>query len=397
MPNNSSEVKIYIPKDKNGKSLVKTGKHWYVYCYFDNKKTGKRDYKYIIKGNINRLKTYRDRKERANIIKSGLILAIKDGWTPFENTSTVFDHININCIDALEKAKGIKKLIWSKKTSSSMVSHSDLFIKYIKDCNIDHKNISSLNKRIVTSFLNKLTKDGKSPKTRNNYKATISSLFSQMVVDGYIDRNIILDIPNLKTNPKKNIPFNNKELKEISQYLIKNDILLYNYIQFIGYAFLRPIEVNRIKLKDIDISKKIVRIKTKTGYQTIYLINKLIDIIKYYKIDNLESEFTLFTPDNKPCIWTTEDKNKQSYFNKRRFKKVKDHFNLNADYSLYSFRHSFILNLYHNFIKSMTQLQAKHKLMTITRHKSLSGLENYLRDIGAILPDDFSDEFTIDF
>jgi hypothetical protein len=61
-------------------------------------------------------------------------------------------------------------------------------------------------------------------------------------------------------------------------------------------------------------------------------------------------------------------------------------------------RHSFAVDLYNSFINSgATTVEAEMKMLPITRHKSLSGLRNYLRDVGALLPKDYGHNFTIDF
>ena len=69
---------------------------------------------------------------------------------------------------------------------------------------------------------------------------------------------------------------------------------------------------------------------------------------------------------------------------------MKDKFNLGIDYGLYSFRHTFITKLYNEFVKKSTPFEAKSKLMLITGHTTMSALEKYLREIDAILPDDYS-------
>lgn len=71
---------------------------------------------------------------------------------------------------------------------------------------------------------------------------------------------------------------------------------------------------------------------------------------------------------------------------------------LHKNHNIYSGRHTTTLDLYNSFKnQGLTDLESKHKLMTITRHKSISGLENYLRDIGASLPKDYSNDYTLNF
>ena len=401
----NSDVKIFIPKIKNSKGeLVPTvgkGKYWYVYCYFRNPKTGKMDYKFIVKSGINRFKTVKKRKKYSKYLKKALEILISEGFTPFEkfnepqiDTIENLDFITVE--NALQKAIAIKSKQWGENTASASKSHLNKFINYLKNNDLYTIDINELKKRHISNFLNNLNVSNKS---KNNYRASLSSIFTQLVTDDIISYNFIVSIPVLKVEPNKNKPFTPQQITEIREYLGKNDPYLLKYLQFVTYAFLRPIEVNRLTVGDIDTKNARITVKTKTSKRAyILIISKLQETIKTMSIENYDNSFFLFTKDQKPNIWETQkEKQRQEWFMKR-FRKVKKHFNYGNEYSIYSFRHSFTLNLYHKFLSDgMTDLEAKYKLMTITRHKSLSGLTNYLRDIGAFIPADYSEDYTIDF
>jgi len=121
---------------------------------------------------------------------------------------------------------------------------------------------------------------------------------------------------------------------------------------------------------------------------------KIIPQILYNKLPDLSAfsnEDHLFTNLQIGGEWNVSDASKRDFFTKR-YKKVKDHFELNVDYGLYSFRHTTISELYRELSKeqNMTPHAVKSKLMLITGHTSMSTLESCLRDIDAQLPEDFS-------
>lgn len=66
-------------------------------------------------------------------------------------------------------------------------------------------------------------------------------------------------------------------------------------------------------------------------------------------------------------------------FSKRFRSVVKDHFKLNIDYGIYSFRHTFISKLHRKLREKNSPFEAKSNLMLITGHSSISSLEKYLR------------------
>jgi integrase len=154
---------------------------------------------------------------------------------------------------------------------------------------------------------------------------------------------------------------------------------------------LRPIEVNRLKIDDLDLDGKKLFVRAKNKAVKVKIIpQKVLDLLPDLAQKN--KNHYLFTPTIIGGEWQAEENNRRDYFSKR-FKVVKDHFGLNDDYGLYSFRHTSITNLYKEFSKTLTPNETKSKLMEITGHQTMEALEKYLRDIDAALPEDYSHLF----
>lgn len=83
--------------------------------------------------------------------------------------------------------------------------------------------------------------------------------------------------------------------------------------------------------------------------------------------------------------------NRRDYFTKRFKSVVKDHFNLGTDYTMYSFRHTYITKLYRKLVQDSSPAIAEGQLMLITGHSTIIALRKYLRDIDAELPADYSE------
>jgi integrase len=92
---------------------------------------------------------------------------------------------------------------------------------------------------------------------------------------------------------------------------------------------------------------------------------------------------------NKKGIETTET-NKRNYFSDK-FGKIKKELKLGKEYTIYSFRHTYITKLYREFRKTKTELETYDLLMKVTGHSTLTALKSYLRDIDAELAADYSD------
>lgn len=392
-----SNPKIFIPKAKNKKGVLKptiaAGKYWYVKYSYRNPETGLMEMFRI--------------KERTRAIKN-LRTAVQNllerGYSPFEYfPENVLTKKTWTTKEALNLALEEKKKVWSASTTKINQFPVNVFIRYLETSNLYHKNINDITKRHIILFLNNLGKDKNkpvNPATRNTYRKIISSLFNQLVADDIINKNFVESIPKLVSKPKKNIPFRKKEMKTIKEYLLEHDPYLYLFIKFVMYGFLRPVEVCRIKIKDINIDRNTISVQSKTEdatANTVFLTKQLKDTITEMEIQKFNSEFHLFSSKLKPSIWVADDTVKRTYFG-RRFAKVKKALSFDENYGIYSFRHTAAIDIFTTYKQQgLTDLEAKHKMLPITRHKSIDSLNKYLRDIGASLPKDYSDDYSLDF
>jgi integrase len=289
---------------------------------------------------------------------------------------------------SVDLALNTKSKVLSGISYKNFKNRIERFKKWLNDEGYNLKEgISIINKKLVIQYLNTVLQ-ATSPRNRNNTRTDISSLFQTLEDNEIIENNFVKKINVLKSVPERNKTYTTTEQKDIFKYLEKHDAVLYLFVQFISYNFLRPVEVCRLKIGDIDlIDKKIyVRAKNKPVKIKIIpdiLIKQLPDLSKLNKID------FLFTPNEIGGEWEAKENNKRNYFTKQ-FKKVKDHFGLGKDYGLYSFRHTFITKLYKEMAKTATPFEVKSKLKLITGHATMDALELYLRDIDAVLPEDYS-------
>ena len=373
-------------------------KSWYVRWYFLNPKTNKLERQVNIKSGVNRLSKMTDRIKRLKKIKNHVKKAIKDGYSPYEKINDNFEtekkYINIK--DALKKAHDHSNLTVSKVTSNDYFYAKEQFLKFIGSTN-QLKDIKEVNKTTILKFLNqKLEKT--SARTRNNYKSSLSALFTVLENKlNLIERNFIKDISNEKTKVKTDRTFTKTELKNIVEWLKYTDPYLLTYIRFIAYNFLRPVEVNRLKVKDINLEESLLYFQAKNKPLKIKRIPSIfIEDIKSLNLHLYNAEHFLFTPKNEPAEWNSSDNSRRDTFSKR-FKIVKNKFNLGSQYGLYSFRHSFITNLfrYLRSVEKKSYSEAIEVLQPITGHETRVALERYIHQIDADIPEDWSDK--IDF
>ncbi len=397
---NHSEVKLYIPKKiVNGKKVpsVESGARWYVYFYLTSLKTGERR-KFIYKKGINRYKTVRERKAYGKALIQALTELLDEGFNPFREEATFFDERKRYSLkEALHKAYKNKANEWKERTSADMRFRMNTFLEWAADNRIDFYDVKHTNKKHINAFLNYVATKSNNTSV-NNYRAALSALFGKLANDDIIETNFIKDIPKRKQQATKNKAFTGYEVAKIKGYLLEHDHYLYTYIKFMTYAFLRNIEVARLKVGNIDLKNGLIHVETKTQSRaTVRIIDLLRPTLEAMELGKYDKEYSLFSPSLKPDIWNATEKRKVDFFGKR-FKKVKDHFGFSKDHTLYSFRHTFTLDLYNSFVRQgHTQREAILKMLPITRHTNENGLRNYLRDVGGLLPKDYGENYTIDF
>lgn len=165
------------------------------------------------------------------------------------------------------------------------------------------------------------------------------------------------------------------------------------------YPLLRPREICRLKIEDLNTRDWILGVETKTENRSYSrIIEKMKPAIETMKIDGFPGGYSLFTPENKPGVWETSREDSKAIYFSRRFGKVLKGLGFGKEYSLYSVRHSAIGDLFHGKQKEgLSEREIIYQLMPLTGHKSEAGLRNYLRDIKSVLPPDHSDIYTINF
>lgn len=413
-----SEPKIY---DADGDLT----KRWYVYFSFVDPKTGRLKRMKNIYGKTNRYKTKDSRYFILGLYRKRLLKLLQEGYSPFQDNRELHDkRINkvneekiigkseavpepkealikveekeihdvheekMSIIEALNYALELKVNVAGTRTLVDYKSRCDLFVKWMEENHKEILAIDGIDKKIMSSFLNHVQLKT-SPRNRNNYRTCFSSLFQVLEDNEVMDKNFIKSIKPLKTNPERNKTYSEKQHQEIFKYLETEDPLLLLFIKFVSYNFLRPLEVCRLKVKDVNLETNTLEFRAKNKVLKTKLIPKIL-VEELPDLSQMDGELLLFTPNGIGGAWETVLDNRRGYFTNRFNTVVKKHFGLDSRYGLYSFRHTFITKLYRALVADSSPHAAKSSLMQITGHSTMTAVEKYLRDIDAELPADYS-------
>jgi len=364
-------------------------KRWYVYYSFRNPETDKLERQTHIYAGVNKFKNLRERKNAIKILAQAVENILENGYNPYEDEEigTTENDKKYNIEEAVAFSLELKQNTLKENSFRDFRVRIKAFEKWLLANGFENRYITSVDKKTTITFLNNVLSTT-SAKNRNNTRAILSMFFQSLEDNDIIPDNFVKKINVLKSNPERNKTYSSKQEIDIFNYLKSNDELLLLFIQFISYNHLRPVEVVRLQIKDVNVKDRRIYVRAKNKAVKVKIIPEIL-LSTLPDLEKFHPESYLFTPNGIGQEWATNETDKRDYFSKR-FKKVKDSFGLGKDYGLYSFRHTFITKLYHEFIKNSTPFEAKSKLMLITGHETMVALDKYLRDIDAVLPEDYS-------
>lgn len=261
-----------------------------------------------------------------------------------------------------------------KKTDYTSV-FNQMFMPYMDEC---HPNIllSNVTKPILIAWLDHMQRHREwMPRTYNQKKSFVYNFFEYFTMREVLDNNPMKGIPQQKPGQEaKFLPFQYHETEYLRREMERQDPELLLYTQFIYYCFLRPNEVRRLKLSDIDIHNKKIRVRkeisknSKTQY--VQIPSALVDAILKSGRMNSPAHFYFFGKDKKPNDkhygYNTMSKRNRLFLNKKGY---------SIHHSLYSWKHTGCCALY--------RLTKDLKLVsTQCRHYSTQVTDLYLRDLG---------------
>ncbi|WP_312789686.1 tyrosine-type recombinase/integrase [Sphingobacterium sp.] len=153
---------------------------------------------------------------------------------------------------------------------------------------------------------------------------------------------------------------------------LKNDPEIYNYSKWIFYSCMRPKEIRHLKVQDIDLFSRQIKVPGpdgKTGDRLVPICDELHELILEMGIDKANLNYYIFGKGKMISpLQVYED-----YF-RRRYQKIKEHLELDYNYTLYSWKHTRVVSL-------ITAGFDDNQVMTLTGHRDRAAFEAYKRDL----------------
>ena len=391
-----SKPKIYCGggdiKDWNLKSEREKAdalkKDWFVYYSYRNPDTGKLEPQKRVKiGN-----GYKTKTERYKILReiiNQMEIALLEGYNPYSELKKSKDY---TIKEALHHCILLKKESMSVRYLEDITRTANKLIKYLEKSGKSNAKAVSIDREIINNFLNHIFKNNGS-KTRNDIRTQISIIFNEIEAQGIIKQNFIKSIPRIKRDKKRSKTYSSQQINSIEEYLKEKDPQLLLFVKMVSFLFLRPIELVRLRVCDINFTDLLIEDKTKTKN----LKTKIIPLILLEDLKGYMNQFPEKKPDdyiftNKGIgHWERKEYGRRDYFTKK-YLKIKKEMGISNDYNIYSFRH-YHIDKYYVFLrreKKMTKTQAIDHLSLITGHTG-NGIYSYIHSLDSERPEDYSE------
>ena len=299
--NELAQIVSYMPP------RLYTGKEWYVGWYSYDPVLQKLRRKKI---KINRIPNKYERRKYANELIIRIHEKLRSGWNPWiasEHSKSYSTFAEVCNHYAKQITKKATEGIYREETYISYLSYLRNIKKYNEELKLPIIYIYQFNRQYITDFLEHIYVDrNNSAQTRDNYLGWIKTFSDFLTQQGYVKEKPTEGIESFSKWTKKKereyIPEDilstvRKKIEETNKYF-----LLASYILF--YCFIRPKEMSRLKIRDINLKNRTIVIKSDQAKNrrtaAITLPVKIIHLMIDLKIFDFPGNFHLFSQKMKP-------------------------------------------------------------------------------------------------
>lgn len=371
-----------------------TSKRWYVVFYAWNVSTERLERKRIF-GELNRgKKSVRERIDigsdmvvRINTeLTNGKVLGKKRIKNINATSSLKLEKFTIlGAIDFfIERQRENKRRLNYLRRFETIKKHISEFYEYKV---WDDINIRDLDEEFLDDFFDFIRPKCGSNKTYNNYRNDISIIVNFLnktrPKDPLFKYNPVHSITKLRVVNRKHAAFTTTQLRSIIDTGKKNGFTMFvTFVQMMYYTLARPVELLALRGSDIQLDQEriLIRGEISKNWRDEYVsINEnLKNVIIQAGLDKIDANHFIFSKTHGPGpdpigdfhFWSKMD----FILKELKFKEI------NKYYSLYSVKHTGVIDLY----LATKDIMA---VMEQCRHTSIEQTQIYLRDLGLLRKD----------
>lgn len=184
---------------------------------------------------------------------------------------------------------------YSRHTITAYKKDLESFLEFASE-EYDYSDLVSVNYSIIRSWIVKLVDSGISNKSVNRKISSLRTYFKYLLKIGDIEVSPLVKHKSLKVSMKLQVPFSEKEIEYVLELLneekdfngVRNKLI----VELFYSTGMRRTELVNLKLKDISLSQKTIKVLGKRNKERIIpLLPSVLESIKKYMIfrDNLKT------------------------------------------------------------------------------------------------------------
>ncbi|RKR82670.1 site-specific recombinase XerD [Mucilaginibacter gracilis] len=353
----------------------------YLHFQFLNPKTNKEERQRKLAG-LKKGESISVLKKQAKEMVPALIHLLSNGWNPIENT---FNDLPITPLSTIQECIAY----WLKEREIKVSNNAmkpkglktngylmDYFTKWLTEKKYLFRKANTFTQIDIDNFLQKTSQERKWGKvTYNCYRQDLGTFFNFLLTLKIISENPV-NLTKKKSTKKDSSRFKiyeEDELKNVVELLRKDARYLGLYIatKFIFHYNIRPIELTRIQVSDIDFSKRILTLapeKTKNGDEAVFKLNDETFILLDDLVADQPPDFFVFGHKCKPSRLQIH----QDYFG-QKWRSFREDYNLSSHLKLYALKHS---SNYYDLEGGVSFEEIRQR----NRHSSLQVTTLYIRE-----------------
>ncbi|WP_158552606.1 tyrosine-type recombinase/integrase [Spirosoma telluris] len=373
-------------------------KHWYVEYYaWDttlNQGAGglARQTKYCPA----KYKTADERKRWGNSLIATITKLFEDGYyklkvkepvpiiipppTPIQRVSPDI----ITAVAALELIVVIKESAYRTRTGESYRNVLRRFVDSLEHYGNADLLLSQTTARHIYEFSDYIIYHRKlSSRYRNNLIEGLRTIFDELIDREYIAKNPAAKVKSLPVQTsRKNLAFTHPQRSEFETFLRQHDPTLFTYTRFIYQAFVRPVELMRLQVRDIELIENRIAFppsiskggSRKQFTEYVEITPSLRQVIVEMNLDRFPPTHYLFSQNLLPG----RQQIARNRVSERHHDALVAAGMYNGELTLYSWKHTGVVNAY-KVGASIDWLQ-RH-----LRHSDMRDTVIYLKSLGLML------------
>ncbi|MEM6349071.1 MAG: tyrosine-type recombinase/integrase [Bacteroidota bacterium] len=326
-------------------------------------------------------KSKTEARKKAKIYMREIDYLLHEGFTL--GTATISpDNKPPSILEAFRLAVDIKKRLNGNRNSANHRSYLNILTEYLKNSKKERLPITKFSTREINLYFDYLSEvRGNGPRTINNTKIFLRSMLYVLKDRGIIEENPATKVPDLPTTEGRYIIFNEEQIKALVEYMKVKEPRMYLYTRFIYYAFMRPIQICRLQVRDIHIERKTLIIRSTKGkgkrQRPVTINPQLMKVIESMKLEQFPGHYYVFGKGKETCN-KPEHRNRFSEAHKRILEACEMD---DKDLDMYSWKHTGNCNAYLAGVDI-------YSLMLLNGHRELKTTQIYLKALGMLVPEE---------